>query len=50
MNAPSYGQYTFVNVKKSGCLYVPANSTGYDAWMQTSQYNLGFYSWSKSVK
>lgn len=46
MCAPSIGSYTFYNVKSGGTLTVPDGATGYDVWMQTSSYYLGYYGWA----
>ena len=45
--APYIYSNTFKNVKTNGTLYVPIGSSGYDTWMQTSSYYLGFYNWTK---
>ena len=45
--APSINYDTFQNVKTGGTLTVPQGSTGYDVWMDTSNYYLGLYNWTK---
>lgn len=37
----------FKDVKNNGTLYVPQGSSGYDAWMATTTYYLGYYNWTK---
>ena len=44
--APSISANTFYMVKSAGTLFVPAGATGYDTWMQTSGYYLGYYNWT----
>ena len=46
ITAPSISELTFINVKSKGTLFVPAGATGYDTWMQTSGYYLGYYNWT----
>ena len=45
--APTIQSSTFDNVKVNGSLYVPQGSTGYDVWMDTINYYLGYYNWTK---
>ena len=45
--APTIGSGTFYSVKINGTLYVPQGSTGYEAWMDTGNYYLGKYNWTK---
>ena len=45
--APSIKNYTFVDVKTNGTLYVPSGSSGYNTWMSSSSYYLGYYGWTK---
>ena len=45
--APTITSTTFKNVKTNGTLYVPTGSTGYDEWMGTGEYYLGYYNWTK---
>lgn len=45
--APTIENATFRNVKSGGTLTVPSGSTGYDVWMDTGDYYLGKYSWTK---
>lgn len=46
--APTLGNRSvFRNIKSNGTLYVQSGSSGYDTWMQTSSYYLGYYSWTK---
>ena len=45
--APTIQSGTFRNVKTNGTLTVPTGSTGYDVWMDTGDYYLGKYSWTK---
>ena len=47
MTAPSIQNITFWYVKSGGVLYVPAGATGYDTWMKSSMYYLGYYNWTK---
>ena len=44
--APSISPLTFRNIKTGGTLTVPADSTGYDTWMSTDDYYLGYYDWN----
>ena len=45
--APKIQNNTFQSVKTNATLYVPSGSSGYDAWMDTKTYYLGFYKWVK---
>ena len=45
VSAPTIGIHTFYRIKEGGVLYIPSGATGYDAWMQTSSYHLGYYNW-----
>ena len=45
--APSIGNTTFSSIKTGGTLTVPSGSSGYDVWMGTRQYYLGYYNWTK---
>ena len=45
--APTVNWNVFKNVKTSGTLYVPIGSSGYDVWMNTNSYFLGYYNWTK---
>jgi len=47
MTAPTIQSYTFYGVKTSGTLTVPQGSSGYDVWMGTGEYYLGYYNWAK---
>jgi len=47
MTAPTITNNTFVNVKTGGILTVPAGSTGYDVWVGTDDWYLGYYDWTK---
>lgn len=38
-----------MNVKSDGVLYTPESATGYDVWMQTSNYYLGKYNWTTAT-
>ena len=44
--APTIESNTFQNVNTNGTLYVPTNSD-YSTWMDTGDYYLGKYSWTK---
>jgi len=46
--APTISTSTFRDVKTNGTLIVPAGSTGYDVWMETGNYYLGKYNWTKN--
>ena len=41
--------YTFCNIGRNGTLYTPAEATGYDIWMQTGSYYLGYYNWTQQT-
>ena len=41
------GNNIFYEIKRSGTLYVPQGSTGYDTFMQNANYYLGKYNWTK---
>ena len=45
-SAPSIQSETFSSIASDGSLFIPQDATGYDDWMQTSQYYLGYYNWS----
>lgn len=45
--APTIYSGTFQDVKTGGTLRVPSGSTGYDAWMSSYNYYLGYYNWTK---
>ena len=45
--APTINRYTFRNINSGSTLYVPSGSSGYDTWMQNSNYYLGLYNWTK---
>lgn len=45
--APTIIGNTFQNIKTNGTLTVPSGSTGYDVWMDTGNYYLGKYNWTK---
>ena len=45
--APTIQANTFQNIKTGGTLTVPTSSTGYNVWMNTGDYYLGKYSWTK---
>jgi hypothetical protein len=46
--APTISNVTFWSgVKENGTLYVPIGSSGYDVWMDTGDYYLGKYNWTK---
>jgi len=47
MTAPTIKDNTFQGIKTGGTLTVPSSSTGYDAWMDTGDYYLGSYNWTK---
>ena len=47
MTAPTIQTGTFQDVKTNGTLYVPSGSSGYNVWMDTGNYYLGKYSWTK---
>ena len=45
--APTIQSRTFSNIKTNGTLYVTQGSSGYDIWMSTSLYYLGYVNWTK---
>ena len=45
--APTIQSNTFQRIKTDGTLTVPSGSSGYDVWMNTDSYYLGYYSWTK---
>ena len=45
--APTIKSSTFQGVKTGGTLTVPSGSSGYDVWMGTGDYYLGYYNWTK---
>lgn len=45
--APTIYANTLRGVKTGGTLTVPAGSTGYDVWMGTGSFYLGYYNWTK---
>ena len=45
--APTIQSSTFQGVGTNGTLTVPIGSSGYDVWMDTSNYYLGKYNWTK---
>ena len=45
--APTIQSSTFQNIKTGGTLTVPIGSSGYDTWMGTVYYYLGYYNWTK---
>lgn len=47
ISAPEVESNTFYDVSNGGTLYVPIGSSGYNAWMDTSNYYLGSYNWTK---
>lgn len=47
MTAPTIESETFYNMGKNGTLYVPQGSTGYDVWMGSGAWYLGFQNWTK---
>lgn len=48
-NAPTITSNTFEGVSQQGSLTVPSESTGYEVWMGTGEYYLGFYSWNGNI-
>ena len=44
---PAIKSTTFQSVGTDGTLYVPIGSSGYDVWMGTGSYYLGYYNWTK---
>ena len=47
MTAPTIESNTFYSIKTGGTLTVPSGSSGYDVWMGTGSYYLGYYNWTK---
>ena len=47
MTAPTIQSNTFQDVNSDGTLTVPIGSSGYDLWMGTGEYYLGFFNWTK---
>lgn len=49
MTAPTIEDTTFRNITRNenGVLYVPIGSSGYDIWMNTRTYYLGWFYWTK---
>ena len=47
--APTIGSSTFRAVKTGGVLSYRAGSTGYDVWMQNTNYYLGLRSWTSET-
>ena len=45
--APTIQFDTFYGIKTNGTLTVPIGSSGYDVWMGSGSYYLGYYSWTK---
>ena len=45
--APTITYLTFNLVHNNGTLTVPSGSSGYDVWMGTRTYYLGYYNWTK---
>ena len=45
--APTIDSWTFREIKTNGTLTVPSGSTGYNVWMRTGNYYLGYYKWTK---
>jgi len=45
--APTIQNTTFRFVNTGGTLRVPSGSSGYDAWMGTGEYYLGYYNWTR---
>ena len=46
MTAPALGQEAFSYLKEGGVLTVPVGATGYETWMSTEKYYLGYYGWT----
>ena len=42
-----HSKTSFKNVKANGTLYVPIGSSGYNVWMGTSIFYLGYNNWTK---
>ena len=47
MTAPTIQSDTFYGVKTGGTLTVPIGSSGYNVWIGTGNYYLGYYGWTK---
>lgn len=47
ITAPTIDYRTFTNVKTNGTLIVPSESNGYDNWISSNDYYLGYYNWTK---
>lgn len=47
VTAPTIQSMTLYGVKTGGTLHVPQGSSGYDVWMDTGDYYLGKYNWTK---
>lgn len=45
--APQIASTAFQWIASRGTLYVPIGSTGYEEWMRTDAYYLGYYNWTK---
>ncbi len=45
--APTIKYDTFYSIKTGGTLTVPSGSSGYNVWMGTGNYYLGYYHWTK---
>lgn len=45
--APTITNVTFQGIRSGGTLYVPSSNSGYNVWMGTGQYYLGYYNWAK---
>ena len=45
--APTIDSYASQGIATGGTLYVPIGSSGYDTWMSTSSFYLGYYNWTK---
>ena len=50
MVAPTIFSTTFQQIKRDGTLTIPSGSSGYDVWMQYTNYYLGSYGWRKVEK
>lgn len=48
-SAPSIKSYSFYGVAKNGILYIPYGATGYNTWMSTGGYYLGYYGWTNEM-
>ena len=47
MTAPTIYNTTFYNIKSNGTLTVLNGSAGYNVWMGSGEYYLGYYNWTK---